>query len=701
MEVKMESKMEVKPESQQECWVKIEGRHFADMQNRITILRGINLAGVSTSFSPNGATHLKNNWPPNSPKDIEQISWMNRPFPLEEADQHYQRLKNWGFNCVRFLTSWEAIEHAGPYKYDEEYLDFIVELIRRAKDFGLHVFINFHQDCWSRVSGGDGHPLWLYDIVGLDYTKFNEGDAAINMQYLWDSDPEKNKYGEQAWSENSKLFPPRTMWTLFWAGADFAPQLKAKDEKSGELLNIQEYMQRHYFAAMEKIAQRVKNMPHVIGFNPINEPSYGYIGLPLSMGDDGVPGIAWSPFDTMITASGASREIDKIGFKILSLKPGLRKVGTQVVNSKEIRLWKPQREDIWQQHGVWGEKDGEPVILKEDYFQRLSKSSSHPEEEDHQVDFTADYLVPFHERAGEMFHKYNKHWLNLIENDPDLNGSVRYHQYPPKMPKNTVDAFHWYDLIQLGLKRFPWPLTLDLVKIRPVWGMKGIQKMYVQQLKPHIEMGKSINSGNCPFLVGEYGISMDMAGGKAFNKYKKIGNKAFQPHENILNLMYNAFDELFLSGTLWNYNAYNTNENGDLWNQEDLSVYSQDQDQNQKSTTKNSATADIYAGARGLRGFCRPYAQKIAGHPIEMKFNWKSAQFTLKYRIDPLIEGNTEIFLPHLWYSEGYIVEGEKIQINLTYSEKSQLLSLSEQETDNVIKKDPIRVIVIKPKRKK
>jgi len=41
------------------------------------------------------------------------------------------------------------------------------------------VVLNFHQDVWSRVTGGDGHPLWLFDKVGLDYTKFDVADAAI------------------------------------------------------------------------------------------------------------------------------------------------------------------------------------------------------------------------------------------------------------------------------------------------------------------------------------------------------------------------------------------------------------------------------------------------------------------------------------------------------------------------------------------
>src|SRR5437660_11542652 len=101
--------------------IHIEGSHFKDEQGRRRILRGINLGGSSkVPLKPNGATHMLDGF-----FEHRTVSFAGRPFALEEADEHFARLREWGLTCLRFLVTWEAIEPAGPGIYDTAYLEYI------------------------------------------------------------------------------------------------------------------------------------------------------------------------------------------------------------------------------------------------------------------------------------------------------------------------------------------------------------------------------------------------------------------------------------------------------------------------------------------------------------------------------------------------------------------------------------------------
>ncbi|MGZ5934847.1 MAG: cellulase family glycosylhydrolase, partial [Rhizomicrobium sp.] len=202
----------------------MKGRWFVDESGRRVILRGVNLGGDCKVPWPDGGTEH-----PSDFSDHRIVSFIGRPFPLAEADEHLARLKHWGFNCLRLLTTWEAVEHAGPGQYDEAYLDYFAEVSRRAGKFGLYVFIDFHQDVWSRMSGGDGAPGWTFEAVGLDFTKFHAAGAAHVMQHKYDyakGGRQEDRYPQMSWSSNYRLPANAIMWTLFFAGRDMTPDFK-------------------------------------------------------------------------------------------------------------------------------------------------------------------------------------------------------------------------------------------------------------------------------------------------------------------------------------------------------------------------------------------------------------------------------------------------------------------------------------------
>ena len=236
--------------------VRVDGPWFLDEHDRRLILRGVNLSGSSkVPAQPDGATHRANGF-----FNHRDVSFVGRPFPLEEADEHFQRLKHWGFTFLRLLTTWEAIEHAGPGKYDLDYLDYLTAVVRKAGEHGLSLFIDPHQDVWSRFTGGDGAPGWTLEAAGFEIPNLHATGAAFLHQVHGDPLP------RMIWPTNADKLGAATMFTLFFGGNDFAPRLKVDGEP------IQDYLQRHYIAAIEQVAHRLKELPQVIGYDTLNEP---------------------------------------------------------------------------------------------------------------------------------------------------------------------------------------------------------------------------------------------------------------------------------------------------------------------------------------------------------------------------------------------------------------------------------------------
>lgn len=137
--------------------LRIDGRTFRDPQNREITLRGINVAGESKyPKTPDLPSYVLEDF-----FDADNVSFVGRPFPLEDAHMHFSRLRKWGYNTIRYLFTWEAIEHAGPGVYDDEWIAFTIDILRIAKGYGFYVFMDPHQDV-VRLS--------LVHAVGISYS---------------------------------------------------------------------------------------------------------------------------------------------------------------------------------------------------------------------------------------------------------------------------------------------------------------------------------------------------------------------------------------------------------------------------------------------------------------------------------------------------------------------------------------------------
>ncbi len=638
--------------------LKIKNEWFIDEKDRTVLLRGVNLGGsTKVPVTPNGATHIKTDF-----SDHRDVSFVGHPFPIKEADEHFKRLKHWGFNCLRFLVTWEAIEHKNPKQYDNKYLDYIEELLKIAKEYGFYTFIDPHQDVWSRMSGGDGAPGWTFEKVGLDFTKFNVAEAAFVMQYRYDPN-DLRKYPPNYWTNNVVRFANCTMWTLFFGGRDFAPSCKIDG------INAQDYLQNHYFGAIKQVALRVKDNPNIIGFDSLNEPNQGWIEKKVDgsgiEGFSGILGYAFTPIDAMVTASGHPRTVGYREIKGF----GIKEIRRDKLNKDGISCWLEGYEDIWKKEGVWKLDDkGEPAILKNDYF--VNKNGK-------QVDFYRDYLSPFITKYTEVIRGVMPDSLIFFEGPAER--MMKGEELTFNIPKNVVNAAHWYDMVTLGTKKAMLKANLDIMTNKTVFGKRNVQEMFVHQLTIIKNVSKILHGG-IPTLIGEFGISYDLDNKAAYKKFKTEPEIAWEAHEKALTMYYNALDANLLHSTQWSYTADNCNEWGDLWNLEDMSIFSRDQ---------QSDPNDINSYGRAIKGFCRPHFVRCAGIPLKMEFDVGEGIFYFKFDGNLSIKAPTILYIPKIQFPNGYNINISRGEIDK--KEDDQLVFIK-------IKTDGIHTIKITKK---
>jgi 1-acyl-sn-glycerol-3-phosphate acyltransferase len=213
--------------------------------------------------------------------------------------------------------------------------------------------------------------------------------------------------------------------------------------------------------------------------------------------------------------------------------------------------------------------------------------------------------------------------------------------WQPEDVSQVVYAPHWYDGFVLYLKQYFSFLGYDSLAGKLVIGPGRIRTSYAKQLATYKQQASQFLSG-APVLIGEFGIPFDLQRKKAY----RSGN--FSKQIKAMDRSLRALEDALLSGTLWNYNADNTNVHGDQWNGEDFSIFSRDQ---------QTDPQDIHSGGRALPAVVRPYARAVAGEPLRMTFDPDRKVFTFMFRHDATVTAPTELFLPNYQYPHGYAVE--------------------------------------------
>jgi hypothetical protein len=416
------------------------------------------------------------------------------------------------------------------------------------------------------------------------------------------------------------------MFTLFFGGDDFAPNCRIEGESA------QAFLQRHYLDAVKKVAQRLKGLPNVVGFDTLNEPSTGFIGRNIAAQNTELHlrrlGVSPTPFQAMLLGAGYPQDVEVWGIR----SRGMQKVTHVEINPDGVSAWLPGRSCLWREHGVWDTNaDGEPRLLRPHHFTHLPRDG-----QPYRVDFGRDYLRPFVNRFAREIRQVVPETIIFVEQVPRLEMPF----WSKHDATGIVNASHWYDIQTLFLRVFLPMINTNIVTGRLVVGRHNIQQLFEEQLAG-LKQASAERMGNVPTLIGEFGTSFNMP-----FKLNYMFNW-FWLQEWALDTNFRALEANLLNATIWNYTPDNSNKRGDGWNTEDMSIFSRDQ---------QTGTGELNDGGRALRAVVRPYPMRTAGRPQHLAFDIRQRHMTYTFQHDPDAQPPTEVFVPTVQYPAGYQV---------------------------------------------
>lgn len=360
----------------------------------------------------------------------------------------------------------------------------------------------------------------------MDITNFRESGAAHYHDF------EDEKYiGTMIWPTNYLKLASATMFTVFFGGDEFAPNSMYQG------VSCQEYLVSHYLNCYKHLALRLKNCEAVIGFEAMNEPHPGYIGMPDLTKFDTKKDLRLSssplPLQSFELGMGGTVEVE---YWVKSWPQPSKCAGSRMLNNEKVSAWLPNRSCIWKEHGIWEyDKNGKAKLKKYKHF--TVKKDGSP------VHFKEDFYAPFLKKFAAAVREGNPDLFFFFEPVPNED--------PPNLIEeksdwlqNSIYSPHWYDLNSVFHKSFTGYITHDVqglsrgtrnVLQASYFGIKGAFKNYSFQVSNVVKIGLQ-KLGKMPCLIGECGIPMDINEKAAFES----GN--YTHHTNFLNAVITAME---------------------------------------------------------------------------------------------------------------------------------------------------------------
>ena len=232
---------------------------IADPQRRRVILRGAVAAGLVDYWS--GTVEVNPEPPPLFP--VGAAAYANgcpsnfltiREPPL--CRQDFAEMRALGFDVVRLALSWSLLEPQ-PGAYSAPYIDRIAQVVGWAREQGIYVILDMHENAYSRYIPRPAHA----SLPGGTLPALGDQTGAPRWATLTDGLP-----GDKFLGQREISLSVGAAFTNFWLDTRVAG----------------EGLQEHYIGAVAALARRFKDDSTVAGYGVFNEPWPGFVIPPIS-----------------------------------------------------------------------------------------------------------------------------------------------------------------------------------------------------------------------------------------------------------------------------------------------------------------------------------------------------------------------------------------------------------------------------------
>lgn len=179
--------------------------------------------------------------------------------------------------------------------------------------------------------------------------------ALIHAEYPSPSSPDPKSFPGMIWGTNYTRLASQTLFTLFFAGAEYAPKCIIDG------MNIQHWLNNHFTSACAVLAKAIAAADGlldecVIGWDSINEPGEGFIGHPdlaklnpeLKLRKGPMP----TPLEGLMMGMGQKVEVDDYYFGALGPTKGKK----TTLDPQGKKVWLSREADEERGGGKWGWK---------------------------------------------------------------------------------------------------------------------------------------------------------------------------------------------------------------------------------------------------------------------------------------------------------------------------------------------------------